>query len=134
MRGFFKTATSWSSPYICICQKTFFKYHMFKGSYRYLGDFLFWQIIFPITKSNLSYIRIQLCCNIVYFMKRENTKTTLGIIQLLRHQRRWWMGWPNDDVWWQDGWVGVAKSWREQKICKEKTLFACAEKKGWNFL
>ena len=40
----------------------------------------------------------------------------LGGIQVLRHQRDGWVGWPNDDVWWQGGWLGVAKWWREQKI------------------
>ena len=40
----------------------------------------------------------------------------LGTIQVLRHQRGGWVGLPNDDVWWQGGWVGVAKWWREQKI------------------
>ena len=44
----------------------------------------------------------------------------LGTIQVLRHQRGGWVGWPNDDVWWQGGWVGVAKWWRDQKINKEK--------------
>ena len=44
----------------------------------------------------------------------------LGGVQVLRHQRGGWVGWPNDDVWWQGGWVGVAKWWRDQKINKEK--------------
>ena len=40
----------------------------------------------------------------------------LGGIQVLRHQRDGWVGWPNDDVWWQGGWVGVAKWWRDQTM------------------
>ena len=32
----------------------------------------------------------------------------IGGIQVLRHQRGGWVGWPNDDVWWQCGWLGVA--------------------------
>ena len=59
----------------------------------------------------------------------------IGGIQVLRHQRGGWVGWPNDDVWWQGGWVGEAKWWRYQKIYKEKKLlFACAENKVVIFL
>ena len=46
------------------------------------------------------------------------TSNLLGGIQVLRHQRGGWMGWPNDDVWWQGGRVGWS------------TLFAYAEKKS----
>ena len=59
---------------------------------------------------------------------------SLGTIQVLRHQRGGWLGWPNDDVWWQGGWVRVTKCWRDQKLYKEKTLFACTEKKVGIFL
>ena len=45
-----------------------------------------------------------------------------------------WDGWPNDDIWWQGGWVGVAKCWREQKIYKEKNFVCVRRKKSWNFL
>ena len=47
-------------------------------------------------------------------------KNSSGGIQVLRHQRGGWVGWSNDDVWWQGGWEGVAKWWRDQKIYKEK--------------
>ena len=55
----------------------------------------------------------------------------LGGIQVLRHQRGGGVGWPNDDVWWQGGWGGVAKWWRDQKtyIKGKITLFSCAENK-----
>ena len=41
------------------------------------------------------------------------------------------MGWPNDDkvVGW--GWLNDDVS---KKYTRKKTSFACAEKKGWNFL
>ena len=46
----------------------------------------------------------------------------LRIIEVLRHQRGGWVGWPNDDVWWQGGWMGLAKWWRDQRIYKEMPI------------
>ena len=37
------------------------------------------------------------------------------------------------DVWWQGGWVGLAKCWREQKIYKEKNFFFHAVTFLWAF-
>jgi hypothetical protein len=58
----------------------------------------------------------------------------LGTIQVLRHQRGGWVGWLNDDVWWQGGWVGVTKYWCDQKIYKAKNFVYVRRKPGWNFL
>ena len=54
----------------------------------------------------------------------------LGTIQVLRHQRGGWVGWLNDDVWWQGGSLGVAYWWRDQRIYKEKNFGCVSRKKG----